>query len=113
MSAVTSRCVQALIRPSIMASSTPRARKAPTMSAPVTPAPSGVKKTRLVSGDCTSIPAICDNPRASARALGVVARKPVDMVVEGVDAGGRANAGLAHRAAQPLLPAPDLVDEIA
>src|SRR5438270_4742868 len=35
------------------------------------------------------------------------------MMVERVSARGGANAGLAHRAAQPLLPAPDLVDEIA
>src|SRR5580698_5641328 len=33
------------------------------------------------------------------------------MMVERVDAGSGANAGLPHGAAQPLLPAPDLVDE--
>jgi len=45
--------------------------------------------------------------------VAVVLGEPVDMVVECVSAGGGANAGLAHRAAKALLPAPDLVDEIA
>src|SRR6266478_7731674 len=69
MAAVTSRCVQALIRPSITASQTPRLRNSATILSPATPAPSGLKNTKLVSGCCTSIPAICDSPRASARAL--------------------------------------------
>jgi len=43
----------------------------------------------------------------------VIVREPVDVVVERENAGGGANAGLAHRAAKALLPAPDLVDEIA
>jgi hypothetical protein len=45
--------------------------------------------------------------------VGVIVRQPVDVVVERVNAGGGANAGLPHRAAKPLLPAPDLVDETA
>ena len=44
--------------------------------------------------------------------IGVVVGEPVDMVIERVDAGGGADAGLAHRAAEALLPAPDVVDEI-
>src|SRR5665213_4348229 len=54
--------------------------------------------------------------RKSARQrarIGVIVCEPVDMVVERIGASGRADAGLAHRAAEPLLPAPDLVDEIA
>ena len=69
MAAVTSRWVQARIRPSIMASSTPFCRNAATIFSPSTPAPAGLKNTRLVSGCCTSTPASCDSPRASARAL--------------------------------------------
>ena len=45
--------------------------------------------------------------------VGVIVRKAIDMVVEGIDAGRGANAGLAHRSAQALLPAPDFIDEIA
>jgi hypothetical protein len=43
----------------------------------------------------------------------VIVGQPVDVVVERVDAGGGTDAGLPHRSAKPLLPAPDLVDEIA
>ena len=42
-----------------------------------------------------------------------VVRQAIDMVVERIDAGCGADTGLAHRSAQALLPAPDLVDEIA
>ena len=69
MAAETSRWVQARMRPSIIASSTPRRRKSLTILSPETPAPSGLKNTRLVSGYCTSMPWICASPRASARAL--------------------------------------------
>ena len=51
-------------------------------------------------------------PRQRA-GVAVILRKPIDMVIEGISAGGGTNAGLAHRAAKALLPAPDLVDEIA
>src|SRR5438874_1498811 len=67
--AVTSRWVQARMRPSIIASVTPRWRSAATILSPAMPAPSGLKNTRLVSGSCTSTPAICDSPRASERGL--------------------------------------------
>src|SRR5690349_24328036 len=56
------------------------------------------------------------NLRKSARqraGVGVILRQPVDMMVERVGAGGGANAGLAHRSAESLLPAPDLIDEVA
>src|SRR5439155_13643477 len=58
--AVTSRWVHARMRPSIIASSTPRLFRAATILSPGTPAPSGLKNTRLVSGSCTSMPGICD-----------------------------------------------------
>ena len=45
--------------------------------------------------------------------IGVIVGEAIDMVVERVDAGGRANSGLPHRTAEALLPAPDIVDEIA
>jgi methyl-accepting chemotaxis protein len=45
--------------------------------------------------------------------IGVIVGEAVDVVVERVDAGRRANAGLPHRTAQSLLPAPDSVDELA
>src|SRR5579863_2704100 len=45
--------------------------------------------------------------------IGVIVREAVDMMVERMEAGGSADAGLAHRSAEALLPAPDLVDEIA
>ena len=45
--------------------------------------------------------------------IGVIVRQPVDMMVERMDTGGCANAGLTHRAAEALFPAPYLVDEIA
>ncbi|GCC47979.1 hypothetical protein chiPu_0031960, partial [Chiloscyllium punctatum] len=48
----------------------------------------------------------CQRPR-----IGVVVGKAVDMMIERVDAGGGTDAGLPHRAAEPLLPAPDVVDE--
>ena len=37
--------------------------------------------------------------------------QPFDVVVEGVEAGGGADAALTQRAAEPLLPAPGAVDE--
>ena len=43
----------------------------------------------------------------------MIVGKPFDMMVERVDAGGSTNTGLAHRAAEPLLPAPGVVDEVA
>src|SRR5437763_16969060 len=43
--------------------------------------------------------------------VGVIVGEAVNVVVQCLDASGGANAGLAHGAAQPLLPAPDLVDE--
>jgi hypothetical protein len=43
----------------------------------------------------------------------VIVGEAVDVMVERVDAGGRSNAGLPHRSAEPLLPAPDVVDELA
>ena len=43
--------------------------------------------------------------------IGVIVGEAVDVMVERVDAGGRSNAGLPHRPAEALLPAPDVVDE--
>src|SRR5258708_39874710 len=51
-------------------------------------------------------------PRQRPR-VGVVVGEAVDVMVERVDAGRGANAGLPHRSAQTLLPAPDIVDELA
>ncbi len=42
---------------------------------------------------------------------GMILGEPRDIVVEGIEAGGGADTGLAHGAAEPLFPAPDLVDE--
>ena len=113
MAAVTSRWVQARIRPSIIASSTPRWRRA---------------FDHLVAGDAGAVGPEEDQvgfgllhldardlrqPPRQRAGIGVIVRKAIDMMVERVDAGGGADAGLAHRAAEPLLPAPDLVDEIA
>ena len=69
MSAVTSRWVQAQ-NPAVHHRQQHAAlAQAATMSSPLTPVPSGLKNTRLVSGCCTSMPLICERPRASARAL--------------------------------------------
>jgi len=43
--------------------------------------------------------------------IGMVVRETVDVMVERVNTACSANAGLPHRAAEPLLPAPDLVNE--
>ena len=43
----------------------------------------------------------------------MIVRQPIDVVVERMDASRRANAGLAHRTTEALLPAPDLIDEFA
>src|SRR3954447_26874790 len=51
-------------------------------------------------------------PRERA-GIGMIVRKAGDVMIERVDAGRRANARLPHRTAEPLLPAPDIVDEIA
>ena len=46
----------------------------------------------------------CQSLREPA-GVGVVLRKPVDVVVERVDAGGRHDPGLAHRASEEVLEA--------
>ena len=48
-----------------------------------------------------------------ATSVGVVVGQPLDVVAQGVDAAGRNDAGLTHRAAHLLLAAPRLVDERA
>ena len=45
--------------------------------------------------------------------VGVVVREAVDVVVEGVEAGGGDDAGLAHGAAELMLHTPGLGDEVA
>ncbi len=45
--------------------------------------------------------------------IGVIVGEAIDVMVERIDAGRRTDAGLAHRAAEALLPAPDIVDELA
>ena len=41
----------------------------------------------------------------------MIVGETVDVMVERVDAGRRANAGLPHRSAEALFPAPDVIDE--
>jgi hypothetical protein len=41
----------------------------------------------------------------------MIVGEAVDVMVERVDAGGGANAGLPHRSTEALFPAPDIVDE--
>ena len=52
-------------------------------------------------------------PARQRAGIGVIVGEAVDVMVERVDAGRGADAGLPHRAAEALLPAPDLVDEVA
>ena len=110
-SPLTSRWVQARMRPSIIASVTPRWRSAATILSPATPAPSGLKNTRLVSGSCTSTPVDLRQAAGERARIGVVVGEAIDVMVERVDAGGGADAGLPHRAAEALLPLPHRVDE--
>ena len=69
--------------------------------------------TMLVSTSAgsSSTPSSCASPSARRRALDVVLGEPLDVVVERVQAGGREDPRLAHRAAEHLLAAPGLVDQ--
>ena len=53
-----------------------------------------------------------DDPGEAAGVL-VIRRQAVDVPVQGVEAGRRQDARLAHGAAEALLPAPGLLDEVA
>ena len=50
-------------------------------------------------------------PARQRARIGVIVGEAVDVMVERVDAGRGANAGLPHRSAEALFPAPDVVDE--
>ena len=113
MSAVTSRWVQALIRPSIMASSTPRFRKRLDHLLAADAGAVGIEEHQIGLGLLHLYAADLREPTGERPRMGVVIRQPIDMMVERMKAGGGANAGLSHRTAEALLPAPDLVDEIA
>ena len=66
----------------------------------------GLRLLHLHAGDLRQ--AACQRSR-----VGVIVGQSRDVMIQRVDAGRRADAGLAHRAAEALFPAPDLIDEVA
>ena len=113
IAALTSRWVQARMRPSIIASRTPRLRKASTILSPATPGAVGLEEHQIGLG-LLHLDAVDLRQAARQRPrIGVIVGEAVDVMVERVDAGRGADAGLPHRSAEPLLPAPDVVDESA
>ena len=50
------------------------------------------------------------HPLGETAGVAVVVGEAVDVVIEGVDPGRGEDAGLAHRSAETLLPAPDLAE---
>jgi hypothetical protein len=50
-------------------------------------------------------------PPCQRAGVGMIVGEAVDVMVERRDAGRGANAGLPHRSAEALFPAPDVIDE--
>ena len=110
--AVTSRCVQARTRPPSRLRRTPcMAQRAWQLVARHAGAV-GVEEDQVGVGFLHHHAR--DLPQAAGQRLGVgvVLGQAIDVVVERVEAGGGADAGLAHRAAEALLPAPGVADEL-
>ena len=91
---------------------TPCGRSRAANSAAVRPVPLVSKNTRLVSGGLDGDARDLGHAPRQGGGVGVVLGQAVDVVLQGVDTGGGVHAALAHRAAEPLLPAPGLADEL-